>query len=366
MPEYYIGVMSGTSADGIDAILAKIGKDVFSITDFINISMPSEVRSEILSLIQDDSDALNRAYKLSSQLSVLYAKAINALIDRNPVVVRAVGCHGQTLRHFPHQNPPYSIQVVNGALLAQLTKTTTVVDFRSADLAAGGEGAPLAPGFHNALFRSNCEDRGILNLGGIANVTYIPKNPAHEILGFDTGPASALLDIWIAEHHNKKFDDNGTWAKTGSIDTNLLNTFLSDPYFNSPPPKSTGREYFNREWLRQNLVKFTDMKTEDVQATLVELTAQTISNSINKYLPTIQRLITSGGGSRNSYLIERIKYLIKPIELDTAEVYKIGVDQVEAAAFAWLTYRRINNLTGNIPTVTGASRACKLGAIYEP
>jgi anhydro-N-acetylmuramic acid kinase len=365
MAEYYIGVMSGTSADGIDAILAKIGKDEFSITDFVSISMPSKVRSEILSLIQDDFDALNRAYRLSSQLSSLYAEVVNTLIARNSVVVRAVGCHGQTLRHFPHQNPPYTIQIVNGALLAQLTKTTTVVDFRSADLAAGGEGAPLAPGFHSALFHSSCEDRGVLNLGGIANITYIPKNQTQNILGFDTGPASALLDIWIAEHHNKSFDNDGTWAKTGCINTDLLDTFLSDFYFNSPPPKSTGRESFNKEWLHHKLVRFPDLKPEDIQATLVELTAKTISDSINSYLPTIQRLITSGGGSRNSYLIERIERLINPIELETSDIYKIGVNQVEAAAFAWLTYRRMNNLTGNIPTVTGATRECILGAIYE-
>ena len=358
--------MSGTSADGIDAILLGLDSNQFEIVDFISIPMPLSVRREVLSLIHDDSNALNRAYQLSSTLSLLYSQAVNTLTNRNTsLTIRAIGCHGQTLRHFPNETPAFSIQIVNGAQLAQSTNITTIVDFRSADICAGGQGAPLAPGFHQMAFASIEENRGVLNLGGIANLTFLPNDTSTPVTGFDSGPANTLLDLWAARYLDTNYDVNGEWSQSGQINTELLQRLLYDPYFSLAPPKSTGREYFNDQWLKSILADFSELQPNDVQATLVELTAISIANDIKAYLPNIKRLIICGGGTRNTHLVERIKFRTSPLVVETSKTYEIGVDQVEAAAFAWLAYQRIHNLPGNIPSVTGANEKCILGAIYE-
>jgi anhydro-N-acetylmuramic acid kinase len=368
MTNCYIGIMSGTSVDAIDAALIEIEPERIDLLDHCSVPIPATLREQAVSLIRSDRDSLNRAYRLGNHLTELYARAANHLTSRNESArIAAVGCHGQTLRHFPNDpDTPFTVQVVNGAMLALETGLPCVTDFRQADIALGGQGAPLAPGFHVASMRSKNESRVVLNLGGIANVTLLPARASEPVIGFDTGPANALMDGWVQRHHQSNFDGDGLFARQGRCDQALLEVLTRDAYFEKVPPKSTGREYFATEWLDTHLVEFADMEPADVQATLLEFSALTISRDIRRHCGDVDAVYACGGGHKNTALMERLRELLAPLNLETTA--KLGVDPewVEAMAFAWLAAQRVKGMPGNIPSVTGASRAAVLGALYLP
>ncbi len=365
---FYIGVMSGTSLDGIDSVLIEFYNKSARIHDKHYLPIPKELRREATSLITDDRDSLNRASRLGNLLTDCYAESILAICNRNPDLrIEAVGCHGQTLRHFPTDPiSPFTLQIVNGARLAIRTGLQTVTDFRSGDMALGGQGAPLAPAFHATVFRSAECNRVVLNLGGIANISYLPASLSEPVIGFDTGPANTLMDHWAKRHLGREYDENGAWARLGTVSKSLLLQLLADPYFALGPPKSTGREYFGEAWLNHRLQSHVNLPKEDIQATLTELTAQTIVNAIGSNCPNTRQVFMCGGGSRNTHLTERIQDLLKSTTLATTETLGIVPELVEASAFAWLAQRRVENLPGNIPGATGASRETILGALYAP
>lgn len=367
MRAHYIGVMSGTSLDSVDAVLAAIDARGLAIVDHQTRPLPAELRAEARDLVSNDDDGLNRAMRLGNRVTAEYRDCVGELARRNRTLeIAAIGCHGQTLRHFPDATPPFTIQVVNGAALAIGAGITTVTDFRSGDMALGGQGAPLAAGLHDAVFRHAARDRVILNLGGIANVTFLPARRARPVTGFDTGPANALLDHWIERRLELPFDRDGDWAASGRVDEELLERMLRDPYFSKPPPKSTGREYFGRDWLNARLDGFARLAANDVQATLAELTAASIADAVERFCAGAREVFACGGGCRNGYLLERIARRLPACAVSTTERLGLPPSLVEAAAFAWLARRRVEGLSGNLPSVTGARRACVLGAIYAP
>jgi anhydro-N-acetylmuramic acid kinase len=365
---FHIGIMSGTSLDGVDAVVLESGQATTRIRESCSIPIPDQIRTEALDLVHSDRDSLNRACRLASRMTGLYATAVRHLLDSfSGGTIGGIGCHGQTLRHFP-QDPetPFTIQAVNGAMLAELSGLPCVTDFRSADLALGGQGAPLAPAFHAHCFRSDTVDRVILNLGGVANITMLPANTSHPVTGFDTGPANALMDLWAQRHIGKPFDEDGLFASSGRAIAELTEEMLADDYFRRPPPKSTGREYFGWEWIQQCLKSRANPRPGDVQATLLEVTASSVVTAIREQQPTTREVYVCGGGHRNAHLMSRIRALLGDIRLSTTEDLGIAPNLVEASAFAWLASRRIQGLPGNLPSVTGASRPAVLGALYIP
>jgi anhydro-N-acetylmuramic acid kinase len=284
----------------------------------------------------------------------------SARIDAQTVL--AIGSHGQTVRHAPDAELPWTLQIGDPTTLAVNTGIHVVADFRRQDIAAGGHGAPLAPGFHAAVFQSNNEDRVILNLGGIANISILPRHGA--ITGFDTGPANSLLDLWVQQHRQTAFDDHGEWARSGIADHALLHHWIDNtPWLNAPPPKSTGRETFGLAWLKQYAP--ATHKPEDIQATLIELTACTIADAITHHAPLNSAIYACGGGTRNAFLMERLTARLAPHAVHTTRALGMDPQWVEATAFAWLARQRILELPGNLPAVTGAKRPLVLGAIYH-
>jgi len=366
MPEYFIGIMSGTSVDGIDGVLAAVDDCSIEVLGHVSLPIPESDHTEALALAGQTTDSLNRAFRLANHLSKHYAACAGELLGAFDAPVTAIGCHGQTLRHFPDDPCPISIQMVNGAALALATGIPTITDFRSADLALGGQGAPLAPSFHNAVFRSSQCNRVILNLGGIANITCLPAAAEESVTGFDTGPANALMDLNAQQHLGQRHDDQGHWGQSGSLNDALLEKLRSDGYFALPAPKSTGREYFSGAWLERKLQGFEGISPADLQRTLVELTATTIADAVNRLGVKADELFVCGGGCHNRFLMERIDANLPGITVDITESIGLPPMQVEACTFAWLAYRRIKGLPGNLPSVTGASREAVLGALYLP
>jgi anhydro-N-acetylmuramic acid kinase len=280
--------------------------------------------------------------------------------------IRALGSHGQTVRHHPAGAYPFTSQLGNPAVIAELTRITTVADFRARDVAAGGQGAPLAPGFHAAQFRSPAVDRVILNLGGIANITYLPSAGAQPVIGFDTGPGNTLIDQWTYRHRQQRFDRDGAWAATGRVSGALLERLLADPYFAMAPPKSTGREHFHLDWLQGHLAALGQvLAAQDVQATLLELTARSVARALTGFVPGVRELYVCGGGSHNRALMAALSERLPEMTLHTTEELGIHPDWVEAVAFAWLAHQTLEGLPGNLPSVTGARRPVILGAIYR-
>ena len=309
MSEYYLGLISGTSADGIDAILVQLGDQSVVTVAAETFAYPDDVRQEILAISQPAADhgeqRIDRLGHLDHQVGGLFADAAKALCHKANIdisQVTAIGSHGQTVRHRPVGNHHFSLQIGDANVIAFETGATTVSDFRRMDIAAGGQGAPLVPMFHQWLLGESQHNRAILNLGGIANVTWLPKNKG-SIIGFDTGPANALCDHWIQLHLNKNYDKDGAWAKTGQVSAELLKHMLADPYFLMPAPKSTGREYFDAKWLEQKLKGADPIAPEDTQATLVELTARTVASHIEKLPAKCDELLVCGGGFHNEFLI---------------------------------------------------------------
>lgn len=366
MSDIYIGIMSGTSLDGVDCVAVDFSFRPPKILAWSSHSYEPQIRDRLLDILHPDwHGSLDEIGHLDAELGEIYAQAALSLLkecDLPANEVRAIGCHGQTVCHAPEQNPAFSMQLGDPNRIAQITGITTVADFRRRDIAAGGQGAPLVPAFHQDVFYSPSENRIIVNIGGIANITRLAIN--QPVTGFDTGPGNILMDLWIQEHRDMAFDRDGQWAANGAVQHELLHALLEDPYFQHPPPKSTGREYFNLDWLGLQLQD--PMVTEtDVQATLAELTATSIVSAIQTHAPESQSLYVCGGGAFNHHLMGRLAALLPSCTVHTTEILGVQPDQVEAIAFAWLARQTLRGNPGNLPSVTGAAHHVVLGGIYS-
>ncbi|MCX4028050.1 anhydro-N-acetylmuramic acid kinase [Endozoicomonas sp. SM1973] len=363
-PHYYLGLMSGTSMDAVDAALVCFEPE-FKLIATHNIEISDQLKQQITLLADNSNISVNSLAQIDLELGLLFAQACKQLINKYDISyeeIVAIGSHGQTIRHYPERG--FTWQIGDPNIIAEKTGITTVADFRRRDLAAGGEGAPLVPAFHASVFRSSQVNRVIANLGGIANITILPKDNTLPVTGFDTGPANSLCDLWIKKHLDQAFDQAGSWAAKGNIDTSLLNLLLSDKYFLQPPPKSTGRELFNLNWLEQHLQKIPNILPVDVQTTLVELTAISLTQAIKSHGFKAGELYLCGGGAFNEQLTCRIKQHLDSYQVTTTEKLGLNPAWVEAAAFAWLAKQTLAHLPGNLPSVTNASGARILGAIY--
>ncbi|MBN2700690.1 MAG: anhydro-N-acetylmuramic acid kinase [Methylothermaceae bacterium] len=368
MSAYFIGLMAGTSLDGVDAVLAEISAPPCSVALRAQQYAPFEppLRQRLERHCFSDRMATAELGQLDAELGELFGRCALALLKKArvpPDRVRAIGSHGQTFHHHPSAPYPYTLQIGDPNRIAEITGITTVADFRRRDMAAGGQGAPLVPAFHRAVFHSPREDRTVLNLGGIANLTFLPADPTVPVTGFDTGPGNTLMDHWIGRHRGASWDEGGRWARQGRPIPELLQALVDDPYFSEPPPKSTGPEYFSPAWLEKRLQAFSDHAPKDVQATLAHLTAAGVGEAIRQAAIRPARLLVCGGGAHNRYLLEILENQAGcPVE--TTAAYGIDPDWVEAAAFAWLAWRTLEGLTGNLPAVTGARHEVVLGGIY--
>jgi len=361
----YVGLISGTSADAIDSALLNITESSVELISAIPYEYPPQLQASIRAAFQGPpSETIIKT--LDEGVGQCFADAALAIIKKtgtDPDEITAIGSHGQTLRHEPDLETPYSIQVGSGKKIANATGILTINDFRRADILAGGQGAPLAPALHAALFRDAVHTRGILNIGGIANITILPADADDEVKGFDTGPGNTLMDAWVRRCRNQPFDTDGTWARSGHVNQRLLTALLSDPYFRRVGPKSTGFEYFNLKWLEQTLTRNGLKVSEvDVQATLLALTTDSIANS----LPQLEEIYVCGGGIHNSALMQRLTDKLDPIPVASSGKLGLDPDWVEASTFAWLAHRRLQGMPGNLPSVTGAREAVLLGEIHKP
>lgn len=363
MNDLYIGLMSGTSVDGIDAVLIDFNGPFPEVLATHYNKFTPKFKEAIVDLCQSGMHEINRMAELDNLLAKQFAKSVKTLLKQQaltPKHIQAIGCHGQTIRHYPHQS--FTLQIGDPNIIAAETGITTIADFRRRDLALGGQGAPLVPAFHAAIFKNHAINRAIVNIGGIANVTILAASSNLPIKGFDIGPGNTLLDAWVYKHLKQDFDAEGNWARSGTIDQNLLARLLADPFFKLLPPKSTGREYFNLNWLEKQLLP--SIKPQDVQATLTELTAISIVTAVREHFHKGE-IYVCGGGAQNTALMQNLRrlagqhYLIESTE-------KVGIHPhwVEAAAFAWLAKQTLSRLPGNIPEVTGAKAATILGGIY--
>jgi anhydro-N-acetylmuramic acid kinase len=367
--QLFIGIMSGTSLDGVDAALVAFenGTCVLQNTHFL--PYPEKLKLALLALHKPQNNELESACILGCRLANLYAETTKALLKKAKVKasdITAIGCHGQTIRHRPRieDRSGFTLQIGNSALLAELTEITVVSDFRSRDIAAGGQGAPLVPAFHQAMFGSKVKNRAIVNIGGIANITYLAKSG--EVLGFDSGPGNMLIDSWTKLKTGKDYDANGAWAASGVVIDSLLTNMLAEPYFALPPPKSTGRDLFNDDWLKQHQL-YPHLQPQDVARTLTALTAQSIADALNK-CGDVDEVYLCGGGAHNQLLFDALRANIHEASgasiLETTNDLGIDIDWVEAVAFAWLAKQTIANKPSNLPAVTGAKGLRVLGAIY--
>ena len=369
VPSYFIGLLSGTSMDAIDAALVEILDGQVRVMDYRQTPYASGLR-DALRFARDGRTMVDlRAIgALDAQLGRAFADAALELLAANSTAaarIAAIGSHGQTVLHQPAGDTPFSIQLGNPNIIAALTDIVTVADFRRMDMAVGGQGAPLAPGFHAAVFRRDDADVAVLNLGGIANVTVLPAQPRAAVLGFDTGPANALLDAWAERHLGRDYDDQGQWGDAGSCSMDLLRVLLQEPYFEARPPKSTGRELFNVDWLEQRLGP-QPPGPQDVQATLLELTSTSIAQALHRHAAAVSELLVCGGGVHNTALMRRLGAALPGVNVASSATRGVSPDAVEAAAFAWLAHRRLAGLAGNLPSVTGAREPAVLGAVYSP
>ena len=354
--ERYLGIMSGTSLDGVDVVLCEIDASECTLLSSLEYPLPLELKTDILSMIEGKS-SLEQVGQIDHRLGVLFTHAVGALLIRENIdasTVIAIGSHGQTLWHEPHGEYSFSMQLGDPNILTAKTGIPVVADFRRKDVALGGQGAPFAPAFHEFLFGGLETSVSIINIGGMANITVLGE----KLLGYDTGCGNVLMDMWIAQHEGVYYDEDGEWAKTGTADYALLDTMMSDEYFEQPYPKSTGREKFNKAWLQGYLSGKTH-NPEDVQRTLLELAALSISNEVLRFNRDV--VLLCGGGAKNSFLVERIKALIPNVEVAIAS----NADYIEAMTFAWLAYKRVHKEVVNLKDVTGASDNTILGGLYE-
>lgn len=364
MTDYYIGLMSGTSLDGVDAVLAAFSADgAFSVRADHAVTYPDAVRAEVLALQPSGHDELARAAQLGNRLADLYAEAVEGVLTASGLAadaVRAIGCHGQTIRHAPADG--YTLQIGNLARLAERTAIDVAGDFRSRDIAAGGQGAPLVPAFHQAVFGQAGTARVIVNIGGIANLTLLL--PSAPVSGFDCGPGNMLMDAWCRRHLGVPYDRDGAWAASGRVLPSLLARLASEPFFAAPPPKSTGRDLFDLDWLLRQLAGFETAAPADVEATLLELTATGIAEAVERHAPVATEVYLCGGGALNRALHDRLAARLAPRRVATTACLGLPVHQVEAAAFAWLARQLVERQPGNLPAATGARGLRVLGALY--
>lgn len=368
MSELYIGLMSGTSADGINAALVDFSKPLPLIVGAHYIAYPTDLREKIHALCDRGEDEIKRMGELDVLLGQAFADATQALLKNQHLSakhIQAIGCHGQTIRHYPNHPHPFTLQIGDPNIVAAKTGITTVADFRRKDVAIGGQGAPLVPAFHQQILASKDTHRAIVNIGGIANVTLLHAQQQNPLIAFDTGPGNVLMDSWIQHHQSIAYDKEGQWAAQGVVQPFLLQALLSDYYFKLTPPKSTGREHFNFRWLQEQLQTCSQtFSPVDIQATLAELTAITIVNAIHPYFSTGEILVC-GGGSHNTYLMSRLSALTQThFTVDSTQKYGVSPDWMEAMAFAWLARQTLHRKPGNIPSVTGAKQSVILGGIY--
>ena len=364
--ELFVGLISGTSVDGIDAAVVEFGGEQPELLASLNAPYPEATRSTLLALAHGRLEQeLEVVGQLSIEVGELLAQAALQVIDKaylKPEQIQAIGSHGQTIRHRPRVKRPFTWQVGSGDTIAELTGVTTVADFRSRDMAAGGEGAPLATAFHNAVLRTATEDRAVANIGGIANLTLLPADPDAEVIGFDTGPGNCLMDEWAERNLGEPFDALGRWGGLGRCHDTLLNQLLADPWFEKPPPKSTGREDFNLDWLLRHSVM--DLSAEHVQATLVHLTAESIARALRMIPSATARLLVCGGGVHNETLMAALGKRLPDCQVESTAQYGVQPDWMEAMCFAWLARQRLRGEPGNLPSVTGASHPCLLGVVH--
>lgn len=363
----YLGLMSGTSLDGVDGVLVDFSGAGCRVLGHHFAPFPAALRAELLALNRSGPDELHRAALAANQLARSYAEVVQALLQATGTPaqqVRAIGAHGQTVRHRPQafDGTGYTLQLGNPALLAELTGIDVVADFRSRDVAAGGQGAPLVPAFHQGVFGQPGQSRCVLNIGGISNLSVLRADG--QVLGFDCGPGNALLDHWCQRHRGQPYDAGGAWAASGHVHAPLLAALQDEPYLQLPPPKSTGRDLFNPEWLEARLQRFADLPAADVQATLTELTASSCASDVVSYSNDSNTLIVCGGGAFNTHLMERLAALLPGVAVSTSDAHGLPPLQVEAAAFAWLAWRAVQREPGNLASVTGAQGPRVLGAIY--
>ena len=362
----YLGLMSGTSADGIDAALVQFPEagGCRFVAGHTHAWDPA-LRAELIALGEGGAvESLDTLGRIDAQIGITFGAAANALLERSGVdraQVRAIGSHGQTVRHRPLGDPAFTMQLGDANRVAEATGITTVADFRRRDVAAGGHGAPLMPAFHLAMLGTTDEDRAILNLGGIANLTLIPRDGVPR--GFDTGPANALMDAWCQRHRGVPFDADGAFAASGQYDEALLAQWLADPWFALPPPKSTGREQFHLAWAEAGMGD-GQHAAADVQATLLELTAATVADALLAHLPGATRVLVCGGGVRNPQLLRRLTARLPGVVIESSAVHGLDPDYLEAMGFAWLAQRTLDGLPGNLPSVSGARGPRILGAIH--
>ncbi len=355
--------------DAIDGVLVDLESTAPHALHFHSRQLEPALRDELSALCRgggaNDLDALGQ---LDVRLGALFAETALTLLDKACVSsqdVRAIGSHGQTVRHRPNGSAPFTLQIGDPNIIAERCGITTVADFRRRDMAAGGQGAPLVPALHAHLFRTPAEDRVVLNLGGISNITVLPKDTGHPVIGFDVGPANTLADAWALRHLGQPMDKDGAWGSTGTVLASLIDQWLSDDYFRCPPPKSTGPEYFNLAWLERGLTELGPYPApQDVQATLYELTALSVRAAIVTHAPQTKRVLVCGGGILNTELMRRLGLSLGALAVDSTQLYGVPPQWVEAVAFAWLAQQTLHCRPGNLPSVTGASRSVILGAIY--
>lgn len=360
---YYIGLMSGTSLDGVDAVLTDFSSGACCVIASASVSFDDDLKQELLRLNIRGDDEIARSQLAANNLARLYAGCVAELLAQTGLpaaAIRAIGCHGQTVRHRPDLG--FTVQIGNAALLAEVSGIAVVGDFRSRDVAAGGQGAPLVPAFHQAAFGDALKltHRAVVNIGGIGNISDLP--PAGAIRGFDTGPGNLLMDGWIARHLGAAYDRDGAWAAGGQVIPALLQTLRAHAFFDAAPPKSTGRDDFHLGWLESHLRP--DYAPVDVQATLLELTASSIADAVSQHCEDAQEIYLCGGGTYNGALVARLTQLLQPRIVTRTDALGIPANQVEAAAFAWLARQALLGLPGNLPAVTGARGPRILGAIY--
>lgn len=365
MPDLYIGLISGTSMDGTDAALLDCTNAEFKVLDFLTLPYPEALHSKLNELCLPSENEVLKLGVADREVAQHFTKAVEQVLQRNQLSnedITAIGSHGQTVRHHPDGEKGFSLQIGDPNSLAALTEIDVIADFRKRDIALGGQGAPMVPAFHRAVFQHETLATVVLNIGGIANITYLPAEG--EVLGFDTGPGNRLMDEWCLKHTGNHYDKSGQWAATGSCHTTLLSQLMTHPYIKQPYPKSTGRELFNFPWL-ENQIAVIDgsVSTVDVQTTLAHYTAQSITRQIAQ-LPKVDRVMVCGGGVHNDYLMSLLQSEMGEIPVSSTEQFGISPDAVEAAAFAWLAYAFNHKLYGNIPSVTGAAKPAILGGYF--